>query len=205
MAFELEIGQIIGAWQVLEKLNYKRKYKCLCTACGVTVQHIRVHDLVKGKTLMCKNCSGKRTETSKPIEYHSWVAMLQRCYNKNSKDYKNYGARGISVFPLWKESFEAFFMMMGPRPTPQHTLDRIDCNGNYVPGNVRWETRDAQTRNKRDNVKLTLRGETRTVSKWAEDSDCPVTAFTIYKRLKRGWEPERAVFEPSQQRKSSDG
>jgi hypothetical protein len=195
---EVEIGQVFGAWEILEKLDYKQKYKCICQACGVTTQNIRVYDLIKGKTLMCKSCSQQKSQDiERPIEYHTWMAMTQRCYNPNSKDYKNYGARGITVCDLWRDSFEAFYMMVGQRPEPHYTIERIDTNGNYEPGNVRWATRDEQTRNQRSNVKLTLRGETKTVSEWALHPDCPVSQFTIYKRLKRGWDDEKAVFTPS--------
>jgi len=205
MAIEVEVGQVFGAWEVLEKLSYKNKYRCICQACGETVQNIRVYDLVKGKTLMCKNCSQtKSTEIARPLEYHTWIAMNQRCHNPNSKDYKNYGARGIVVCDLWRNSFEAFYMSMGPRPEPHYTIERIDTNGNYEPGNVKWATRAEQTRNQRSNVNLTINNETKTVAEWALHKDCSVSQFVIYKRLKRGWDPERAVFEPNTVTPSND-
>lgn len=193
---KIEVDDKFGAWLVLEVLP-KSKYSCICTACQKTVQDIRGFDLVNSKTLMCKACAGTRSESAKPIEYHSWVAMLQRCYNPNAKDYKHYGARGITVYEPWKESFYAFYMSIGPRPAPNYTIERIDTNGNYVPGNVKWATRAEQTRNQRSNVNLTIDGETKTVSEWSEHPDCTVSKFVVYKRLKRGWDPKRAVFEPT--------
>lgn len=201
MTVEVEIGQVIGAWRVEEKLSYKQKYRCVCLACGVTQQNIRVYDLVQGKTLMCKSCSASASaEPERPLEYHSWLAMIQRCHNENCKDYKNYGGRGIEVCDMWRSSFEAFFMSIGPRPKPDYTIERIDTNGNYEPGNVRWATRAEQTRNQRSNVKLTLDGITQTVAEWSRHEDCLVSEFTIYKRLKRGWPPRDAVFKPSQRK-----
>lgn len=191
-----EVGKIYGAWQVTKEIS-NTKLLCVCTACAETVQSIRKYDLQQGKSLMCKACAQKKNSHSKPIEYHSWVAMIQRCYNENSKDYPNYGGRGIEVCDLWRDSFEAFLMCVGKRPSPEYTIDRIDHNGNYEPGNVRWLTREEQTRNQRSNVNITIDGETKTVAEWAEDPRCSVSKFTVYKRLKRGWDPEKAVLAKS--------
>ena len=134
MAKEVEIGQRFGRWVVVKKLDYKQKYTCRCD-CGKE-QNIRVYDLLKGKTLMCRSCSvsvsktehGHSTQDSVSSEYNTWTHMIQRCHNPNNKDYPNYGGRGIQVCDLWKGSFEAFFMMVGPKPTPKHTIERIDHN-----------------------------------------------------------------------------
>ena len=74
--------------------------------------------------------------------------MKGRCLNPKSTGYKYYGGRGISVWPEWVDSFEAFFTHIGEKPTPEHSLDRIDVNGNYEPGNVRWATTFEQAVNK---------------------------------------------------------
>lgn len=138
---------------------------------------------------MCKACSTRTKKESHGMsgtpEYNTWVHMNQRCHNPNNKDYGDYGGRGIEVDPLWRDSFEAFFMMVGPRPFPDATIERVDYNKGYVPGNVKWISREEQVLNKRDNVVIELDGISKTVSQWAEES--PVSAFTIYKRVKRGW------------------
>lgn len=192
--------QIFGLWTVKERGSSGR-WICQCD-CGVK-RSVRASDLRSGKSRMCKQCSMEATNTSHGMrgtpEYNTWVHMIQRCHNPNSKDYPNYGGRGISVCDLWRNSFEAFYMSIGPKPTPKHTIERINTNGNYEPGNVKWATRNEQVLNQRSNVKLTIDGVEKAVSEWARDPDCPVTQFTIYKRIFRGWNAKRAVFEPSQQ------
>jgi len=199
----IEVGETYGAWNVLSQTRTKGKFVCICTVCGTSSSLIKGSDLENGKTLMCRSCSSSTSDDSSvcrgktSFEYNSWNAMLQRCYNKNSKDYKNYGQKGIFVCDMWKSSFEAFYMSLGPRPFPAYTLERLNYTQGYFPGNVVWASREDQTKNKSDNVNLTIDGKTQVVSDWEKHPDCTVTKFTIYKRLKRGWEPQRAVFTPS--------
>lgn len=86
---------------------------------------------------------------SNTFEYTSWYSMKTRCYNKKRADYKHYGGRGITVCDEWKNSFLAFYKDMGPRPTKNHSIDRIDVNGNYEPSNCRWASIIVQRRNQR--------------------------------------------------------
>jgi hypothetical protein len=93
-------------------------------------------------------------------EYFIWKAMLQRCLKKNHASYQNYGGRGITVCPQWDPdqggSVENFVRDVGPRPSPKHTLDRIDVNGQYERNNVRWALRESQARNKRSNFYIDI-------------------------------------------------
>lgn len=91
----------------------------------------------------------------KSPEYEAWSHMMSRCYNPNSKDYRNYGARGIVVCDSWVKNLVNFIDDIGRRPTPKHTLGRKDNNGNYEPSNCEWQTRTKQARNRRTN-RLTL-------------------------------------------------
>lgn len=83
--------------------------------------------------------------------YPIWINMLQRCYNPKSQSYRYYGARGISVCEEWRHSFKSFHDYMMPRPTAKHSIDRVDNDSNYEPGNVRWATSNVQLRNRRTN------------------------------------------------------
>ena len=85
---------------------------------------------------------------------HSYSQMKQRCYNPNSKFYKNYGGRGIKICDRWLESFDNFLQDMGRKPTPDLQLDRIDNDGNYEPSNCRWATREQQAQNKRNTAEF---------------------------------------------------
>lgn len=106
---------------------------CGCRRVDVCVERIRHGD--------CRN----GTVTS---EYRAWAAMMARCYRDGSKDYKNWGGRGIVVCKRWHDSAN-FVADMGRKPTPEHSLDRINNNGNYEPGNCRWATRSVQNSNRR--------------------------------------------------------
>lgn len=91
-------------------------------------------------------------------EYWIWAGMKKRCTNKQAINYRNYGGRGISVCERWRASFRAFMDDMGPRPSLDHCIERIDNNGNYEPGNCRWATTAEQARNRRNNVFVVFEG-----------------------------------------------
>lgn len=80
--------------------------------------------------------------------FQSYFNMIVRCYYPSSRDYPNYGERGVTVHPEWVQSFDAFILELGHRPKGR-TLDRINPEGNYEPGNVRWSTDKQQARNRR--------------------------------------------------------
>lgn len=82
-------------------------------------------------------------------EYRAWYNMKSRCYTAKLPAYKNYGGRGIRVCDEWLHDFPQFLKDVGKRPSPKHSLDRINVNGNYEPSNCRWVTKDIQIRNTR--------------------------------------------------------
>jgi hypothetical protein len=87
------------------------------------------------------------------VEYTAWEAIKARCYNKHRKGYADYGGRGIRMCKRWLNTFPAFLADVGRRPSPYHSIDRINNNGNYTPSNVRWATRKEQNTNKRQRSK----------------------------------------------------
>lgn len=116
-------------------------------------------------------------------EYRSWKDMRARCLNKNDSDYKDYGARGISIHSSWA-SFLQFYKDMGDRP-PDTSLDRINVNGNYEPSNCRWADHETQASNKRNNRLIEYNGKKKTLLQW-----CRVFGIDHSKvryRLSKGW------------------
>ena len=87
------------------------------------------------------------------VELAAWNALKNRCFSPINKSFKNYGGRGITVYSGWVNDFDAFYTYIGPKPTPKHSIDRIDNDGNYEPGNVRWATQLQQANNKRPKAK----------------------------------------------------
>lgn len=120
--------------------------------------------------------------------------MKDRCLNPKMPQYKNYGGRGITICDRWRKSFIDFLEDVGRRPSLDHTLDRIDNNGNYEPGNVRWATPEEQQNNKRDSRLVSFNGETKTIAQWARH--CGMEKSTLYRRIMSGWDVELALFTP---------
>lgn len=120
--------------------------------------------------------------------------MLSRCTNPNDVSWTNYGGRGIEVCPRWLH-FDAFYEDMGPRPSG-HTIDRKDTNGDYTPANCRWATMREQGANKRGTLRLEMDGRTQTIMDWSAETGLP--ARVIRRRIRRGWEPHRALTQPYQ-------
>ena len=121
---------------------------------------------------------------SKTRTYQAWHQMRQRCLNPRHRAYPSYGGRGITICQRWLDSFEAFLEDLG-EPPDNRSLDRIDNDGNYEPGNCRWASRSEQQRNKRDNRLVTYDGMTKCLTEWAEDTG--IDRATIRGRLRRGW------------------
>ena len=118
--------------------------------------------------------------------------MKRRCENPGAHAYERYGGRGISVASEFK-TFQGFFAYLGSCP-PGFTLDRIDNDGNYEPGNVRWTDRKTQGRNKRNNHVIALRGKRQPLSAWAEELG--ITWLSLLSRLETGWPVEEALTLP---------
>lgn len=139
-------------------------------------------------------CKFKHGESSNPSpEYTAWRGMTNRCLNENDPTYERYGKRGISVCPQWlgDEGFANFLSSMGRRPSPDHSVDRINNLGNYEPGNCRWATDSMQCRNRRSNRLISFNGKTMTLVEWSAKTG--INRRTIAWRLMHGWPIELAL------------
>lgn len=137
---------------------------------------------------------------SHSVEYRSWTAMKARCLNVSHKHFPLYGGRGISICEDWKDSFEAFYRDMGPKPSSAHTLDRIDTDGDYCPSNCRWATQREQMNNVRRNRLVTYRSKRMTISEAARLAGV-VHPNVANSRMRVGWTTRSAVETPAQPRR----
>jgi hypothetical protein len=205
-----KVGDIVGMLRVTSGSG--RRLFCKC-ACGDTILvssgalKVRVE---RNPLTSCRKCWKKRNRCEsdaagrtrgphKSKEYRAWAGMKGRCNNENSQDYRLYGGRGIKVSPEW-ESFEQFFLDMGKAPTKNHSLDRIDFNGDYSKSNCRWATSTEQANNMRRNRKHTLLGFTGTISEISRKFKVKVKGDTIRWRIKSGWSIEDSFLKPTSAR-----
>jgi hypothetical protein len=189
---------------------------CLCDphhgGCGKS-KRVRVDYLLAGKS---KSCGCLTAEINRSVstthgatvggrtsEYGIWKTMKARCKYSSQDSFKDYGGRGIYVCSRWSGSFAEFLADMGPKPTPKHSIDRLNSNGSYTCGkcddciargaiaNCRWATLIEQGSNKSSNRLITHDGLTLTASEWERRIGAPTA--TVLGRLHRGWSPEEAI------------
>lgn len=198
-------GQKFGKLTVIEyagsNSSHNALWLCLCD-CGNRI-------IANGKLLKNGNTSScgcirrfrpqkKRTHgmTNTPI-YKTWIGIKNRCFNPNSTYYTDYGGRGITMFPAWVHNFQAFYNYVSQLPhfgEEDYTLDRIDNDCNYEPGNLRWADSKTQSRNRR-NVNLVMyNGEMTPITEAAELSG--ISLWTLRDRLRRGEVSEELLFRP---------
>lgn len=177
----------------------------ICGNCGIEFW-VRISDVNRGRGRFCgKSCAAKGVSNSsykhgqasrrgQSKEYRAWAEIKQRITNPKAENYKYYGGRGIEVCPQWVNSFEVFLNDVGRAPSPSHSIDRIDVNGDYSPENCRWATKAQQMSNMRSNKFLTYDDMTFTQAEWGRKTG--LGSLIILKRLKRGWTIERALTTP---------
>lgn len=171
---QIKDGARIGMWTVrgnpdTSKPMWSKRAECQCE-CG-TIRLVLINRLKSG---LSTNCGCGRMEkmlaaaklagtthgmSKKCVEYSTWCGIKQRCYSPSRKDWHIYGGRGIAMCDRWKNSFEAFYSDMGPRPKG-YSIERIDANGNYEPGNCVWASAKTQSFNRSATISVSYKGRT---------------------------------------------
>lgn len=194
------VGQQFASWTVFSnaepfvlpcgQLQAASWARCQCG----TERIVRNADLRQGKSVCC-GCLREHPSTHNLTGtriYRIWGGMIQRCTNENNNHFADYGGRGIHVCERWLNSFENFLEDMGPGKIGW-TIERVDNSSGYVPSNVVWATQVRQVRNSRHNIVFTVLGITECLSALCERFHAPYDR--TYRRLKKGWNIDRAIFE----------
>lgn len=207
MKFNDLSGQTFGSWFVLYRTEERPEVRFMCRCeCG-TEKSVRGYSLEKGESKSCGCKSVELTREKRFVhgmfgtpEYNTWQGLRTRCNNPKDKSYHNYGGRGIKVCDEWN-SFTQFLKDMGKKPSSKHTIDRIDNMGDYCAANCRWATCKEQNNNRRSNLLIEYKGETKTLKQWAEFTG--LNHSTIASRLQEhGWSVEDALTVPARAKAS---
>lgn len=194
-------GKQFGRLTVIKRDGYQGTaimWSCVCF-CGKTTR-VRGGHLRDGRIKSCGCLNSEMTKTrstthgrTRTPEHRTWVNIRARCGDPKHISYKYYGAKGVKVSPQW-DAFSTFLRDMGMRPSKDHSIDRIDPDGDYAPGNCRWATEIEQQNNRRNTKWITLYGDTHSESEW-----CRIRGFraqVIGQRLRRGWSIRDAIWKP---------
>jgi hypothetical protein len=204
-------GQKFGRWTALS-FSHRSKgghwaWNCKCD-CGTEAKILGTR-LIKGKTTSCgcyKREWSKEKHTTHGMRHHKlypvYDSMKRRCYNPNDKGYINYGGRGITVCDEWLTDPSTFFKWAFLSGYEEGlSIDRINNDGNYEPGNCRWASRSEQLNNTRVNHLITFNGETHTITQWSRITG--INKGTLRDRIEAGWSEERALTTPVRKHKKN--
>ena len=191
------IGQRFGRLVVVSSTNSVAICRCDCGS----IHEASTWNIRYGRTRSCGclKAQGNHITHGKTgtLTHKRWLAMTRRCRDENCIGYENYGGRGIRVCERWSE-FVNFLADMGECPHGL-TLDRIDPDGNYEPGNCRWADKRTQARNTRANRMMTWNGRTLCVEEWAEVLG--ISSRSLMSRIRLGWSDEKTLSTPIRQHK----
>lgn len=198
-------GRLVSVWFVdIHKGHRRWLFRCDCG--NESIAHAL--NVRRGATRSCgclehetrvANCATGRTKhgRARTLEYRTWISMNRRCADPTRPDYPRYGGRGIKVCERWRNSFETFFADMGERPSIKHSIDRIDHDGHYEPGNCRWALGKTQQRNLSSNRRVLYEGQEMTLAEACECAGRLADYDAIYMRvIKCGWSLEKALTKP---------
>jgi hypothetical protein len=196
---EMRFGKLIA------RTAFRGRRGCIWWNCDCDCGNTRKSSGTMLREDRCTHCGCEKSKNiskinrthglSKFPEFHSWWQMINRCENKNNLHYNRYGGRGIKVCDRWKgvNGLANFIIDMGARP-PGHTIERIDNNGDYEPGNCRWATMREQSRNRSSNHIITIGTESKPVVDWCAQYTIAVGTFNA--RVKNGMDPLQALTKP---------
>lgn len=195
---QLTVGQRFTRLVVKERVGSSRYWICVCD-CGIAI-HARKDGLLLNRTKSCgclhrEQARAKATKHGyeKRPEYRIWQGMKTRCGNPKVQDYHRYGGRGIKVCERWLK-FENFLEDMGDRPSPRHSIDRINNDLGYSPSNCRWALPDIQYRNKSTSRVISYNGQSLCLAQWERFFGKKKGVITA--RLRLGWSFQKAVSTP---------
>jgi hypothetical protein len=182
----------------IRSLSGSVRWNCICD-CGKAIIVVG-NNLTSGNTNSC-GCLKIEIHTTHGManspEYKTWAGIIQRCTNSNEEQYSDYGGRGITVCDRWLNSFEAFYRDMGPRPSPDHSIDRKENDKGYYKDNCRWATRAEQDNNKRNNVYYEYKNNQYTIPQLLELPEVKANGISIYVLSGRirnlNWSVEQAI------------
>jgi len=181
----IEQGDRFGKLEAVEMKHKKSAsgrlrthWLCVCDCSGDAL--VDSGNLRNGNTTQCKSCADiargaarvthGQTSGGRSKIYNTWSHIIQRITNPKNKRFADYGGRGLDMSPEWRDSFEAFARDMGEPPTPDHQIEREDNDCGYWPDNCRWADRYEQGANKRNNIVITWRGQTKTLAEWCRET-----------------------------------
>lgn len=177
------------------------RWHCICDCGNAATQNsknlrrglVRSCGCLRREQATAMGAAGRTHGMTASSEYRIWRGAVKRCHDPDCPAYRNYGARGIHVAQEWRTNFKAFFDHIGPRPSSDYTLDRIDNDRGYEPGNVRWATYETQGNNRRTNHIVTVDGVDMTLAQAIRIKG--QKSNVVRQRLAIGWNIERALNE----------
>ena len=204
-----KFGRLTVVGRAASDSNGKTKWLCRCD-CGVVIS-VYAGNIRRPNTQSCGCLRRETTAKSKTrhgnarkglqtAEYRSWASLIGRCTNGRNHVFASYGGRGITVCDRWRDDFEVFLSDMGPKPGPEYSIDRIDNNRGYEPGNCRWATAKEQARNRRNRRVVEFQGVGRSILEWTRILGLSLSC--LRHRFDRGWSTDQAFTIPYRGRRN---
>ena len=194
-------GKRFGRLTVLRRSDTQRggdigvDWLCQCD-CGRTAVVSAGH-LGQGRKYCGYGCHSTKHKACGTKEHDAWTSIKDRCFNPNNKSYHRYGGRGISMDPTWRASFRVFLDAVGHAPSTRHSIDRIDNDRGYEPGNCRWATTFEQVVNRCNTTHVVYQGKETPFPVAMKESGTPMSPTGIKARMRRGLSFDEAVALPS--------